>query len=69
MAKGPGKYDDICTMVRQEAGSEGALILIFNGNQGNGFSVQGSPETYMELPGILRYVATQIETDLQKELN
>lgn len=36
--KGPGKYDQLCTMVREEAGAEGgAIVIIFDGNQGSGF--------------------------------
>lgn len=61
-AHGPGKYDDLCTYVREKAEAEGAIILIFNGNKGEGFSVQvRDGETVRRLPDILRRLARSIE--------
>jgi hypothetical protein len=37
---GPGKYDDVCTVVREMTGAACALVLVIGGNKGAGFSVQ-----------------------------
>jgi hypothetical protein len=61
MAIGPGKYDDLCTQIRQQAQAEGAIVIIFKGRYGNGFSAQADLTTTLKLPAILRDVAAQIE--------
>lgn len=60
---GPGKYDDLCTHVRNEARADAAIVIIFGGSKGNGFSTQGPIELQMQLPQLLRAVALQIERD------
>lgn len=59
---GPGKYDDLCTEVRTKAKAEGAIVLVFNGEKGSGFSCQATIEDTMRLPEILRSMADQIES-------
>jgi hypothetical protein len=59
---GPGKYDDVCTRVREETHAVVALIAIIGGDKGNGFSVQavgGVPPA--DLAAMLRHMAEQIE--------
>ena len=63
MAIGPGKYDDLCTQVREQTEAEGAIVAVFNGKRGTGFSVQGTVEVHLKLPSILREMANQIERD------
>lgn len=60
---GPGKYDFLCTMVRERARAQGALIIIREGYLGEGFSAQLSLEDTLRMPNILRQVADQIEAD------
>ena len=60
----PGKYDDLCTMVRQAAQAQGAIVIIVNGDKGNGFSVQATQEVLNTLPDMLEYMAKQIRKDL-----
>ena len=66
MALGPGKYDDVCTMVRQQVGiggdvlAGGVIVIVFGGNKGSGFSCQADPATTLALPDILERVARQI---------
>jgi hypothetical protein len=67
MPVGPGKYDDLCTLVIEKAEAHGAIVLVFGGNRGSGFSVQAPVEVLNELPNILRTVADQIELDRKKE--
>lgn len=65
MAHGPGKYDDLCTEVREKAEAEGVILMIFNGNKGQGFSCQLSPILTHLVPHLLREVADQIEEDMK----
>lgn len=58
---GPGKYDLLCTMARELARAEAAIVIILNGNRGNGFSCQGTPEVTAALPALLRHTADNIE--------
>jgi hypothetical protein len=54
MPAGPGRYDDLATEAREKAGAEGVLLLIVNGKNGMGFSVQGPLPFLYDLPRILR---------------
>lgn len=56
----PGKYDDLCTMVREATQAEGVLLIIINGNKGGGFSVQASPEIIPIIPDMLEFTAGEI---------
>ena len=60
---GAGKYDDLCTYVREAAQAQGALLIILGGNKGSGFSIQADLVTTLRVPEILRRVADQIEAD------
>lgn len=65
MALGPGKYDDLCTYVRERTG--GAVLLIVAGGQnGSGFSVQADFQTMLLLPDLLESVAAQIRRDMSQ---
>jgi hypothetical protein len=64
MAVGPGKYDDLCTLVREKTEADGVVVLVFDGNKGNGFSVQGPVSLTATLARVLRSMADQIEADL-----
>lgn len=63
MAQGPGKYDDLCTQVREQAKADGAVLMILGGEYGNGFSVQADFLAMLQLPSVLRMMADQIEKD------
>jgi hypothetical protein len=61
---GPGKYDKLCTTVRDLADAQTALVIIISGNQGSGFSCQTrDPNSLFSMPTVLRKVADQIEHD------
>ena len=65
MALGPGKYDDLTTLVKARAGSpQGVLVMVVGGPHGSGFSVQATAEVTMQLPSLLRAIADSIEADL-----
>ena len=57
---GPGKYDALCTLVRKRAKAKGALVIILDGEKGNGFSCQCEPLALLSLPDVLEYMAQQI---------
>jgi len=62
MALGPGKYDDLCTYVRERTGGS-VLLIVAGGNKGNGFACQTDLETALLLPNLLENVAAQIRRD------
>ncbi len=61
MPVGPGKYDDLCTHVREQAHAQGCVVIIFGGDKGDGFSCQAPLEITLDIPMVLRRVAKQIE--------
>ena len=63
MSIGPGKYDDLCTYVREQAKAEGAIVIVFNGSKGHGFSAQLPlpPSELSTIASIFRDVARQID--------
>lgn len=60
MALGPGKYDDLCTYVREQTEAKGAIVIVFDGKHGSGFSCQADGPTTLSLPRLLESVARQI---------
>jgi hypothetical protein len=60
MAFGPGKYDDLCTEVRNKTKARGAIVIIIDGEHGSGFSCQADLMVTLMLPEILEDMAKQI---------
>lgn len=64
---GPGKYDAECEYVTKAVGvdkSGGAVIVIVvNGNRGDGFSCNADIEHLQALPEMLEMVAKQLRAD------
>ena len=58
---GPRKYDDLASYVREKAEAVGAIVIIFQGKHGHGFSCQLPQEAVSGIPDILRQIAEQIE--------
>lgn len=65
---GPGKYDDLCTYVREKSGAVGAIVIIVEGDKGMGFSVQAPPRVHVQLAGVLRYISDTITLDILKDM-
>ena len=63
MSLGPGRYDDLCTLVRERAGAAGAIVVVIGGTNGSGFSCQMDLATTAQLPNILETIARQIRED------
>lgn len=63
----PGKYNEACTIARETAQAEGVALIVVNGKNGNGFSVQATPRILLALPDILESMAKAIREDLKQE--
>jgi hypothetical protein len=73
MAIGPGKYDGEATWVQARTQATGVLLMILNGNKGNGFSIasfdiQATLEITLALPKLLREMANHIEADIKEHM-
>lgn len=60
----PGKYDDILTEALKQAGAQTGVLMVIQGNKGEGYSVQATLEELILLPGWLRKMADVVEADL-----
>jgi hypothetical protein len=66
MPLGPGKYDELCTKVREETNADTVLVIVLGGVKGSGFSMQTREMKISVLvPAILRDTADQIEASLK----
>lgn len=65
---GAGKYDEICTKVREETKSNGVILMIIDGQHGSGFSIQAPGMVLLQLPGLLRFLADEVELDIKNSL-
>jgi len=63
MMIGVGKYDELATMVREKSHARSVIVIVMGGDKGDGFACQTDMETFLRLPGMLRFVASQIEED------
>jgi hypothetical protein len=61
---GPGKYDDLCKLVRKRTKASGTVVIVFGGSKGHGFSCQCDLLTMTILPDILEQVARQMRADI-----
>jgi hypothetical protein len=68
MATGPGKYDSFLTQAREAAGAHSAILIVFGGKMGDGFSCQATAEVTASLPVILRFLADDIEKSIPGEI-
>lgn len=63
---GPGKYDEECSKLRLSTKASGVLIVVIDGNKGQGFSCQMDLKSTLMLPELLRHMANQIEADMKQ---
>jgi hypothetical protein len=69
MVFGPGRYDDLCSYVREQVGMTeqtggGVVVIVIGGGKDPGFSVQADFETAVQLPDLLEMVAEQIRKEV-----
>lgn len=70
MAQGAGKYDRLATYCREQVDAVGAVVIIVEGDQGSGFSVQTvEPGLQTVLPTLLETMAAQIREDNKRGRN
>lgn len=64
---GPGKYDDLCDLVREQAGitTGGVVVMVIGGKHGSGFSIQADALTSLAMPALLEAVAEQMRKDIE----
>jgi hypothetical protein len=64
MARGPGKYDEECSVVQRMTNADIALVAIINGDKGSGFSVQCFEELDpIRLARVLEEMAQQLRDE------
>ena len=63
---GPGKYDELCSLVRDRAKARGVIVLVLDGENGSGFSAQTDGPTLLAIPDMLESMAAQIRADLKR---
>ena len=65
MPIGKGRYDDECTRVREATNAMACVLLVFGESpETSGFSVQVRSDLTLDLPGMLRQLANDIDHDL-----
>lgn len=75
MPMGGGKYDELAIEVFKKSGGQAVVVIVVEGSRGSGvsikedFSVAGGKYHIKKLPDLLRYVARQIESDLERDTN
>lgn len=60
MPIGPGKYDDICTEIRERLGAEGVILVVYGADGTSGFSAQLPLGMTLVIPDTLELLAKQI---------
>ena len=61
---GPGKYDELCTAAREETKAVAVVLIVIDGEHGNGFSCQTHDLTLLaKIPDVLERVAAGIRAD------
>ena len=66
MTTGPGVYDVECTVVRERTRAAGVLLLVIEGDRGNGFSAQFTHPTLVgAIPQLLRQIADEMARDAE----
>jgi hypothetical protein len=53
-------------MVQKATNAAGVVLIVIDGDKGQGFSVQATLAVTMALPTILRTVADQLDADIEK---
>lgn len=66
----PGRYDKECSEARKACGADAVLLIVHNGREGHGFSVESTDLDIVDaIPRVLRMVADQIENGIKAQKN
>ena len=60
MAFGPGKYDNLASLVRRKAMASDVLLVVIGGTKGMGFSVQSTAVNAEQRAGKMRVLAAAL---------
>jgi hypothetical protein len=63
---GPGKYDKALSKAIKFAGANQGILIIIDGKDGGGFSVQAELDVVKRIPDMLENLAKQIRADNQR---
>jgi hypothetical protein len=67
---GPGKYDEECALVMGATRAVGVLLVVIEGEHGNGISFKSlEPDLMRTLPAMLEMIARQMRADAQAGAN
>ncbi len=66
MPRGPGRYDEVCTVARMATNASALLLIVIGGRRGDGFEVQCEPGAELTIPAMLRKLADAIEADTKQ---
>lgn len=66
MAHGPGKYDEICTEVRERLNALGIVLIVIQGDKGDGFEVQVIPELAGTVADALALIVPTIRAEMNE---
>lgn len=64
MTIGPGKYDEEATLVQERTQAAGVIVIVIDGNKGEGFACQATLGVTLALPAMLRSIADQMDADI-----
>lgn len=67
MPRGPGIYDEPCTIIRHVLKAASVCLIVIGGSGGNGCSIVGAPGLKQRIPAMLRAVADELEKENQQE--
>ena len=60
MPLGPGRYDDVCTEIRERFHAVGVILIVIQGDRGEGFEAQLPLELLLKTPDTLEAIAAQM---------
>jgi hypothetical protein len=60
---GASKYDGECQALQEATSGKLVLIMIVDGNKGNGIACRGLPSLIVQVPQLLRQYADQLERE------
>ena len=67
MANRPSLYTKLCLHVMKKAKAQGAMVIIVEGTNGNGFALKGSPFVHQVMPAFLRRLADGLEKKMSTQ--
>jgi len=69
MPIGPGKYDAVCTQVREQTKAQAVALMVLQGEHGSGFSNQCPLELMGNMAGLCDVVARQIRKEFPRSFD